>query len=383
MAIASGTTTLSVQQAELEVEEHQRDADADEGHERDQRREQPVLDQRLELVDVGRHPGHDPAGHLALVVVEREPLQLGPDPDPQRQHDPLGGAAGDERLADLVDQVGEGDDEEDRRGGEQHGRASPADTPLSMPVLTSTGPARPASASSTTSTSPSSSGRRNSRSSRRRREAAVRRGLARRGRPSATSLTGGSAATRASSSGVGARLQPPAAAAAAAEPGADARRADRPGARTCGRRAAGRRPSTPPRSCCRRTPSSASASIRSPMISATSSSSPVSSAAVERAALASARRGVPCSTTRPCVEHDDPVGEVQGRAPVGDEQRGAVGHHRRAAPRGSPPRCVASTALVASSRIRIRGSVRIARASAIRCRWPPDRVSPRSPTTVS
>ena len=38
---------------------------------------------------------------------------------------------------------------------------------------------------------------------------------------------------------------------------------------------------------------------------------------------------------------------------------------------------------VASSRIMIPGSVISARASAMRCRWPPDSVSPRSPTTVS
>ena len=44
---------------------------------------------------------------------------------------------------------------------------------------------------------------------------------------------------------------------------------------------------------------------------------------------------------------------------------------------------LASMALVASSRIRIRGSDRMARARAIRWRWPPERVSPRSPTTVS
>ena len=43
----------------------------------------------------------------------------------------------------------------------------------------------------------------------------------------------------------------------------------------------------------------------------------------------------------------------------------------------------ASTALVASSRMRMRGSDRIARARATRCRCPPDRVSPRSPTTVA
>ena len=38
---------------------------------------------------------------------------------------------------------------------------------------------------------------------------------------------------------------------------------------------------------------------------------------------------------------------------------------------------------VASSRIRIFGLARIARAIATRCRWPPDSRTPRSPTIVS
>ncbi len=42
-----------------------------------------------------------------------------------------------------------------------------------------------------------------------------------------------------------------------------------------------------------------------------------------------------------------------------------------------------STWLVASSRIRMAGSRRIARASAIRCRWPPESRLPRRPTIVS
>ncbi len=43
----------------------------------------------------------------------------------------------------------------------------------------------------------------------------------------------------------------------------------------------------------------------------------------------------------------------------------------------------ASTEAVASSRIRIRGSTTSARAIAIRWRWPPESVIPRSPITVS
>ena len=44
---------------------------------------------------------------------------------------------------------------------------------------------------------------------------------------------------------------------------------------------------------------------------------------------------------------------------------------------------VASTEAVASSRIRMRGSIASARAIAIRWRCPPESVIPRSPITVS
>ena len=44
---------------------------------------------------------------------------------------------------------------------------------------------------------------------------------------------------------------------------------------------------------------------------------------------------------------------------------------------------VASTDAVASSRMRIRGSITSARAIASRWRWPPESVIPRSPMTVS
>ena len=44
---------------------------------------------------------------------------------------------------------------------------------------------------------------------------------------------------------------------------------------------------------------------------------------------------------------------------------------------------VASTDAVASSRMRTRGSTASARAIAMRWRWPPESVMPRSPITVS
>ena len=121
VATASGTTTESVHRPSSRLMTTRATPTPTKVTMRHERRKQAVLDQRFELVDVGRHPGHDAARHLALVVVERETLQLGPDADAQRQHDPLGRPAGDEGLADLVDQVDERDDEEDGRRGEEHG----------------------------------------------------------------------------------------------------------------------------------------------------------------------------------------------------------------------------------------------------------------------
>ena len=42
-----------------------------------------------------------------------------------------------------------------------------------------------------------------------------------------------------------------------------------------------------------------------------------------------------------------------------------------------------SSALVASSRMRMRGSARKARAMAMRCFWPPESLQPRSPSSDS
>ena len=103
------------------VQEEEGDPDTDEGAHGDECREEPVFYQRLELIHVRGHPGHDPARHLALVVVEGEALQLRPDTDAQRHHYPLGGAAGDERRPDLVDQVRERDYEVYGRGNEHDG----------------------------------------------------------------------------------------------------------------------------------------------------------------------------------------------------------------------------------------------------------------------
>jgi hypothetical protein len=160
VAKARGTTIERVHSPELEVDEHEGTTHTDEGDDRDQSRQQPVFDERFELVDVGGHPGHDPSGHLALVVVQRETLHLGPDADAQRQHDPFRRPAGHEGLAHLVDQIGQGDDQKDSRRHEEHGHR-PFDTPLSMPVLTRIGSGQAGQASMTTRTKPTRSGRRN------------------------------------------------------------------------------------------------------------------------------------------------------------------------------------------------------------------------------
>ena len=98
---------------EMGVEQDKSDAHAHEGANTHKGGQKTVLDERLELVDVGGHPGHDPARHLTFVVVERQALQLSPDGDAQRHHDPLGRAARDKGRADLVEQVGDCDREID------------------------------------------------------------------------------------------------------------------------------------------------------------------------------------------------------------------------------------------------------------------------------
>jgi hypothetical protein len=66
----------------------------------------------------------------------------------------------------------------------------------------------------------------------------------------------------------------------------------------------------------------------------------------------------------------DVVGAADLRQPVGDQQRRATS-------------VLLSIALVESSSTRMRGSLRKARAIAMRCRCPPDSITPRSPITVA
>src|SRR5215813_14917171 len=84
----------------------------------------------------------------------------------------------------------------------------------------------------------------------------------------------------------------------------------------------------------------------------------------------------------PLVEDDDLVGLLGNPQPMRHDERAASRHCRpkRAENLDSLP---ASTAEKTSSRTRMGASGTSERASATRCRWPPERVRPRSPTTVS
>lgn len=106
-------------QGELDVQDEQRDHDAEEGDHGDERGDQSGLQERGERVDVRRHPGHDPAGQLALVVVEAEALELGEDLQAERVEDAFAGPAGHPGLADLGGPLDEHDDQRDR-GGRPH-----------------------------------------------------------------------------------------------------------------------------------------------------------------------------------------------------------------------------------------------------------------------
>ena len=170
----------------------------------------------------------------------------------------------------------------------------------------------------------------------------------------------------------------PAAAATAAEPGAERRAADGRGPVPAGGAVGARHADavTPP------AVSSASASMRSPAARSGSLLEAGQQPAVERAArgqlLVRALVDDPAA-----VEHDDPVGQVQGRDAGARSAAWCGRRARRAGRRGSPPRCGRRRRWWRRRGRGSRGSARIARASATRCRCPPDRVSPRSPTTVS
>ena len=97
---------------QLPAHEREHDGDADNGHRVHECGDQSGLEELRERVDVGGHAGHDPPGHLALVEVDAEPLQVGEDLDPQREQQAFRGATHDARLRPHHPPVREGHGEE-------------------------------------------------------------------------------------------------------------------------------------------------------------------------------------------------------------------------------------------------------------------------------
>jgi hypothetical protein len=98
---------------------------------------------------------------------------------------------------------------------------------------------------------------------------------------------------------------------------------------------------------------------------------------------AAAQLGVGADGLDPAgVHQDDAVGALEGAEAVGDQEGGPAAGELLDGLADQASSWM-STALVASSRIRIAGSRSMARARAIRWRWPPERFSPRSRTMVS
>ena len=91
----------------------------------------------------------------------------------------------------------------------------------------------------------------------------------------------------------------------------------------------------------------------------------------------------PVGGDAPLRQHDDPVGVADGGEAVGDDEAGAAAPSKSAKERWISRSVAVSSAEVASSRMRIGGSFRKMRAMDSRCFWPPDSLTPRSPTTVS
>ena len=145
------------QQPEPDVDHQHRREHPEEREQRRHHRDEPGLQERRQRVHVGGHAGHDPPGHLPLVEVEAEPLQLREDLHPQRVQQPLAVAADDHRRGDVDQPVGDHDTQADQRQQHAPRGASCAWTPWLIPPRTSAGSARLAPASSPLSTSPATS----------------------------------------------------------------------------------------------------------------------------------------------------------------------------------------------------------------------------------
>ena len=99
--------------------------------------------------------------------------------------------------------------------------------------------------------------------------------------------------------------------------------------------------------------------------------------------VAAAQLPVPAALDDPSVfEDEDAVGSPHRREPMRDDDRGATRVNGSSAA-WIAVSAAASTFAVASSSTRIGASLRTARAIASRWRCPPERRTPRSPTTVA
>ena len=113
-------------------------------------------------------------------------------------------------------------------------------------------------------------------------------------------------------------------------------------ARRGGRRRRHRRPAAPPPNPSGRLaePGIADPSrvVRRGLPAATRRRSTWASTSAYSGVVASSSAWVPSATMLPAVEQDDPVGQADGRQPVGDDQRGPALHQDPQARRGSPAR---------------------------------------------
>ncbi len=254
----------------------------------------------------------------------------------------------------------------------------PAVIPLSTANRATVGKASVPNASSATSSTASVSSPRTGRSSRASRNpgsGAVGSTPASRG----CSRAGGSAATAASSSGVGGAA--PAAAPEVAAPGPP-----HPGPAAIPATAARTAPDPIPAAGSRTADGSGHSSGVAPAPTggppAWWAGAPVPNSSRNSAQRSVSSASVPTSTSRPASSTAirSASASVERRCATSSVVRPAVSPRRV---RWMAASVMVSTADIASSSTSTRGSVSTARASAIRCRWPPDRVSPRSPTRVS
>ena len=316
--LASTTNGIGIEADEHELPRHARQHDHRQHDQQRARHElqQAHLDELLQRVDVGRHARHDHAGLLAVVERHRQPLQVVEHADAQVAQEALADPADHDDL-EAVEEVRRG---RRRRRRRRRRRLSRPASPLLMPSV----------------------------------DAVPSRGTARRG-SSAVQSTTIATASRRRRRRYGRSIRGPTAQHLA---GRAARRAGPPR-----RRRPASHISRPPRERRRRrsaASSSASCAARRPP-------APRGSGRSWRAA----RGGCRSATTRPSS-----ISTTRSASAIvaGRWAMTIVVRPRITSVSASRISCslVGSTAEVASSRISTRGSARIARAMAMRCRWPPE-----------